>query len=151
MDKFKLEYVYNLLYSEDKESTVKEINSISDGKLLHVMAGNYNWDNGFEIPYSILNNDNCDLGTALMMFYDADGYRILEDEDELNNPNLVQWSNFISKIYEKISENKFKSSTIKFMPPLSKVQIFKLKKSKPNIDTIFLEESAGDFVEIPNI
>lgn len=151
MDNFKLEYVYNLLYSEDKESTVKEINSISDGKLLHVMAGNYNWDNGFEIPYSILNNDNCDLGTALMMFYDADGYRILEDEDELNNPNLVQWSNFISKIYKKISENKFKSSTIKFMPPLSKVQIFKLKKSKPNIDTIFLEESAGDFVEIPNI
>ena len=34
---------------------------------------------------------SCDLGTALMMFYDADGYRVLEDKDELNNPNLVQW------------------------------------------------------------
>ena len=28
MDKFKLEYIYNLLYNEDKESIIKQINSI---------------------------------------------------------------------------------------------------------------------------
>ena len=151
MDKSKLEYVYNLLHSEDKKSTIKEINGISDSKLLHVIAGNYNWDNGFEIPYSILNNKDCDLGTVLMIFYDADGYRLLLNKAELNNSNLVQWSNFISKIHDEILKNKLKASTIKFIPPLSKVQIFKLKKSNPNIDPIFLKESDGDFVEIPSM
>ena len=86
-----------------------------------------------------------------MMFYDADGYRILLDKAELNNSNLVQWSNFISKIHDEILKNKLKASTIKFIPPLSKVQIFKLKKSNPNIDPIFLKESDGDFVEIPSM
>ena len=83
MEKSKKEYVYELLYSEDKDYTVSEIKGITNSELLHIIAGNYNWDNGFEIPYSIINNENCDLGTALMIFYDADGYRVLERTDEL--------------------------------------------------------------------
>lgn len=151
MDKAEIDYVYSLLYSGDKENTIKEVNEISDCKLIHVTAGNYNWDNGFEIPYSIFINENCDLGTALKMFYDADGYRLLENKDELNNPNLVQWANFISGLFERILNNSFKSKDIKFIPPLSKVQIFKLKKSNPYIAKIFIEESDGKIVEIPNI
>jgi hypothetical protein len=151
VDKSKREYIYNLLYSEDKENVINQINSITDSELLHVIAGNYNWDNGFEIPYSIVNNENCDLGTALMMFYDADGYRILENSNEINNTNLGIWVKFILEIQEGIIKNKFQSSKIKFIPPLSKVQIFKLKKYNPNIDKVFLEESAGDVIEIPSI
>jgi len=134
-----------------KESTIRQINKIVDNELLHIIAGNYNWDNGFEIPYAILNNNNCDLGTALMMFYDADGYRILENKDELNNHNLVQWANFISEVYGKVINNKLSLSKIKFIPSLTKVQIFKLKKYNPDINMIFLEGSSGDFIEIPNI
>lgn len=77
MDKSKTEYIYNLLYSEDKENVINQINSISDSELLHVIAGNYNWDNGFEIPYSIVNNENCDLGTALMMLMDTGYWKIV--------------------------------------------------------------------------
>ena len=83
MEKSKKAYVYKLLYSEDKDYTVSEIKGITNSELLHIIAGNYNWDNGFEIPYSIINNENCDLGTALMIFYYADGYRVLERTDEL--------------------------------------------------------------------
>lgn len=151
MDKSKMDYVYELLYREDEESIISDINNISDSELLHVIAGNYNWGNGFEIPYSILNNGNCDLGTALMMFYDADGYRLLENEKELNNPNLVNWSTFISEIHERILKNNFKNKEIRFEPPLSKVQIFKLKKSNPDIDKILLEELDGKVVDIPRI
>ena len=57
---------------------------------MHIIAANYNWDNGFEIPYNIINNKNCDLGTALMIFYDADGYRVLENKEELKNPNITK-------------------------------------------------------------
>ena len=151
MDKSKIEYIYNLLYSEDKESVINQINGISDSKLLHIIAGNYNWDNGFEIPYSIINNEKCDLGTALMMFYDADGYRMLEDGNVVNNSNLVQWVKFISEMREGILKNKFQSNRIKFIPPLSKVQICKLKKYNQNIDKVFLEESSGVVIDISNI
>ncbi|EHN13387.1 DUF4274 domain-containing protein [Clostridium sporogenes] len=151
MDNSKKEYVYELLYSENKEATIEEIKDITDSELLHIIVGNYNWDNGFEIPYSIITNKNCDLGTALMIFYDADGYRVLQDREELKNPNLKEWANFISEIEERILNNKFKVNTIKFIPPLTKVQIFKLKKNNPNISKAFIEESDGDIIEIPNI
>lgn len=151
MDNSKIEYVHKLLYSENKENAISEIKGISDSELLHVIAGNYNWDNGFEIPYSIINNRNCDLGTALMIFYDADGYRVLENNDELNNPNLKQWPNFILEIKERILNNKFQCNRIKFIPPLTKVQILKLKKNNPNVDKVFLEESVGGVIEIPSI
>ena len=118
---------------------------------MHIIAGNYNWDNGFEIPYNIINNKNCDLGTALMIFYDADGYRALENKEELKNPNLKEWVNFISEIEQQIINNEFKVNHIKFIPPLTKAQIFKLKKNNPNINKVFIEETDGYVVEIPNI
>jgi hypothetical protein len=151
MDKSKKEYVYKLIYSKNRKDTIDEIKSITDFTLLHIIAGNYNWDNGFEIPYSIINNKNCDLGTALMIFYDADGYRALENKEELKNPNLKEWANFISKIGEKIINNEFKVNHIKFIPPLTKVQIFKLKKNNPSITKVFIEETDGCVVEIPII
>ena len=151
MNNSKKEYVHKLLYSENKKDTIDEIKSITDSELLHIIAGNYNWDNGFEIPYNIINNKNCDLGTALMIFYDADGYRALENKVELKNPNLKEWASFISEIEEHILKNEFKVNHIKFIPPLTKVQIFKLKKNNPNITKVFIEETDGDVVEIPNI
>ncbi|MCR2803381.1 DUF4274 domain-containing protein [Paenibacillus soyae] len=48
---------------------------------LHINAANYNWDSGFEVPKAILGNENCDFGTGLLMFYRADGYRLLEPKD----------------------------------------------------------------------
>ncbi|WP_418581191.1 DUF4274 domain-containing protein [Megasphaera sp.] len=57
MNNSKKEYVHKLLYSENKKDTIDEIKSITDSELLHIIAGNYNWDNGFEIPYNIINND----------------------------------------------------------------------------------------------
>lgn len=151
MNNSKKEYVHKLLYSENKKDTIDEIKSITDSELLHIIAGNYNWDNGFEIPYNIINNKNCDLGTALMIFYDADGYRALKNKEELKNPNLKEWASFISEIEEHILKNEFKVNHIKFIPPLTKVQIFKLKKNNPNITKVFIEETDGDVVEIPNI
>jgi len=151
MDNSKKEYVYKLLYSENKEDNIDKIKGITDSELLHIIAGNYNWDNGFEIPYSIISNKNCDLGTALMIFYDAEGYKVLENREELKNPNLKEWINFILEIEEKILNNEFKANNIKFTPPLTKVQIFKLKKTNPNITKGFIEESDGEVIGIPNI
>lgn len=83
-------YVYKLLYSQNKKDTMDDIKDITDFELLHIIAGNYNCGNGFEIPYNIINNSNCDLGTALIIFFDDDGHRILENREELKNLNLKQ-------------------------------------------------------------
>ena len=144
-------YISELLYSDSKKYIINEIEGISDSKLLHIFASNYNWDNGFDIPYSVINNENCDLGTALMIFYRADGYRVLEDRDELKNPNLRQWADFIIEIEKRILNNEFNHNTFKFSPPLTKVQIFKLRKSNSDVDRVFIEESDGYVIEVPII
>ena len=86
-----------------------------------------------------------------MIFYDADGYRVLECQDELKNSNLEEWTHFIKELHKNILSNKYKVNNIKFIPPLTKVQIFKLKKSISNINDVFLQESKGEVVEIPVI
>ncbi len=38
---------------------------------LHEYAVHYNWDEGFDIPRWIVNNEICDRGTALMLYWKA--------------------------------------------------------------------------------
>lgn len=82
--------MYINFYTAQIKDTMDDIKDITDFELLHIIAGNYNCGNGFEIPYNIINNSNCDLGTALMIFFDDDGHRILENREELKNLNLKQ-------------------------------------------------------------
>jgi hypothetical protein len=139
----------NLLYDENKENLKTEIIKLDNSLLLHIIAANYNWDSGFEIPSLIINNSTCDLGTALMMFYNADGYRILESgTNDLSDAN-VHWKLFITDLYNKIKSNDFKSQSISYTPQINKVQIFKLKKNNPDIPNIFLERSPGIDTDIP--
>ncbi|MDE7097857.1 MAG: DUF4274 domain-containing protein, partial [Ruminococcus sp.] len=55
---------------------------ITDSKLLHMIMANYNWDNGIEIPKTVIANSFCDLGTALMVFSFFGGYEFLLDDEE---------------------------------------------------------------------
>ena len=142
MEKEKEKIILQMLYDKDIEEVLKELNIINDSEMLYVYAYNYNWDIGFEIPKSILYKDCCDLSTALMIFYSADGERYLQNKDEKND-RLKEWSVFIKDLYNMILENRFKKSNIKFTPPLSKVQIYKLKKDIVNQEYIFLE-NIGD-------
>nr|WP_314461611.1 DUF4274 domain-containing protein [uncultured Clostridium sp.] len=138
MEKEKEKIILQMLYDKDIEDVLKELNTINDSEMLYVYAYNYNWDSGFEIPKSILHKDCCDLSTALMIFYSADGERYLQNKDEKND-RLKEWSIFIKDLYNMILENRFKKSNIKFAPPLSIVQIYKLKKDIVNEEFIFLE------------
>lgn len=139
MDKNKETIVRQMLYDKDKEEVLKELYDINDPEILYLYTNNYNWDNGFEIPRKILLKSCCELSTALMMFYAADGDRYLQDKDE-NNGNLKEWSIFIKELYNRIISNEFLKGDIKFVPPLSKVQIFKLKKIISDEESVFLEE-----------
>jgi hypothetical protein len=149
MNSMDLQKLRELLYSEDHNSIIAEMKRLDSPLYLHIYAANYNWNNGFEIPQAILGNKNCDFGTGLLMFYRADGYRIMESKDALAESNLSEWKEFICILYQRILENSFSTNTISFAPPLTKVQVFKLRKSKPNVPGILLDKSSGDEVDIP--
>lgn len=117
-----------LLYNTNKQDTISRIKNIDNPILLHCFAANYNWNIGFDIPNAILENKDCDLGTGLLMFHYADGYRLLESREEVLNSPLQEWKVFILKLQNKIMNLEFKTQNISFSPELTKIQIFQLKK-----------------------
>ncbi|WP_110955897.1 DUF4274 domain-containing protein [Anaerosinus massiliensis] len=144
-------WLQDILYEEDIDVVKKEIERMNNSILLHIFAGNYNWNNGFDIPNIIINNDICDLGTALLLFYSADGYRMLEDEQGVISSNSTKWKEFLIDLYDKITNNKFNQQNIAFNPPLTKIQILKLKKKRSDIPSILLEVLNGNEVKIPKL
>ena len=75
------ELLYDIFQKEDAD-LFDFISATTDSILLHMIAGNYNWDDGFEVPQYIIQNINCDLGTALMIFELAEGYILYFEELE---------------------------------------------------------------------
>ena len=98
---------------------------------------NYNWDDGFEVPYQLLSDENCDLALALEIFYLGDGYAYLIDR-ELQAEHQEEWLKFIGKLYCDIASGRYKKTEHPFQSPLSKVQRYQL--GKINIPEIFLTD-----------
>ena len=151
MDKKDISILEELLYNLEKEDVISELSNIDDPLVLHFFAANYNWDNGFDIPKALLENENCDLGTGLLMFHYADGYRMLENPEEVSASTLEEWKDFLFYLYNRLENTEFKSQSVSFNPELTKIQKFKLKKSNPNIPDILMNKSPGDVVDIPKI
>lgn len=126
MDENKISYTKALLYEADHDEVKKTIFQTEDREILYVYAYNYNWDDGFDIPQTVLDNEKCDLSIALLIFYRAEGLSYLADKSD--NVNLPQWSSFIKRLYDSILTGKYQRGEIEFKVPLSKVQLFKLKK-----------------------
>jgi len=145
----KLDVVKRILDEEDIDEAVLVTESIKNAVELHVLANNYNWDNGFRVPEAIIRNECCDLGTALLMFYLADGYSMLSDRENFGNSTLSDWKKFLEELLGKITRREFLRSEIAFSVPLTKVQLFKLKKGNKNIPDILINELKGEFVEVP--
>ncbi|MEK4066235.1 DUF4274 domain-containing protein [Peribacillus sp. FSL R5-0717] len=151
MDKKEISFLEQLLYDTDNEIIINELTNIENPLFLHYFAANYNWNSGFDVPRVILENEACDLGTGLLMFHYADGYRMLEDSEEGSSSSLEEWKEFLNKLYNKLINFVFKSRNISFDPELTKIQKYKLKKNNPNIPDILISKSPGEVVDIPKI
>jgi len=138
-----IDWIDNLLYG-DINRLKDEIKLVDKSSVLHIIAAKYNWDNGLDVPRIIIENRHCDLGTALMIFYLADGYRMLESLAEFSSSPDNEWKAFLSSMYRRIENTDFNSQNISYTPELSKVQLYKLKKNNPNIPDIFLNKSPGE-------
>ena len=120
--------VEELLDIENQEVLINRVAEITDERVLYLLGYSYNWDDGFDVPKAIIKNPNCHLSTALALFYLADGTRYLKDKADVETSELTSWRNFIVELYEKIVKGHFEKSNIGFIPPLSKVEQYKLKK-----------------------
>lgn len=99
---------------------------------LKASLGEYNWDDGFEVPNKILNDPVCDLALALEVFYLADGFALLNGF--ANKTRLEDWKQFIITLYDNILNGKYLKTNNRYEIPLTKVQKYKFrKKSVPEI------------------
>ncbi len=151
MDEKDIIFLEQLLYNTDKDYVVSQLKNIDNPLLLHYFAANYNWNSGFDVPTVILENEACDLGTGLLMFHYADGYRLLESSDETSSSSLEEWKVFLRKIYNKLLSLDFKSQDISFDPELTKIQKYKLKKHNPDLPDVLICKSPGKEIDIPKI
>ncbi|CAN7535229.1 DUF4274 domain-containing protein [Rossellomorea sp. LjRoot5] len=151
MDEKDIIFIEQLLYNTDKEFVVSQLENIDNPLLLHYFAANYNWNSGFNVPTVILENEVCDLGTGLLMFHYADGYRLLESSDVISSSSLEGWRDFLSNVYNKLLSLDFKTQDISFDPELTKIQKYKLKKSNPELPDVLINKSPGKVIDIPKI
>lgn len=133
--------IQELLYTKTIQEANAFLSSCTDSKTLHIYAFNYNWTDGFLIPKTIIDNPNCSLSTALLVFYLSDGYRYLIDKNTITN--LPEWLDFITYLYNRIITSDFISAPFEFIAPLSKIQLFKLKKVLSDDEQIFITTIDG--------
>lgn len=146
MEGDKISRVTSLLYDCTNDEAQVIISLTEDPEVLYMYAYNYNWDNGFEIPLSILDHKKCNLSIALLIFYRADGASYLLNKSY--SESLPQWSTFIKKLYETIIDEKYQKGEIEFKAPLSKVELYKLKKILSEKEMIFIENMEGRNLDI---
>ena len=128
----------DILYNENDLDRINAVKKLTSKEILHIIADEYNWDDGFDIPFTIMENSECDLGTALLLFERAEGYRIFTEPKSVERYPNVEWRNFIFRLYSKITDNEFSTKSIQHTPSFSKVAMYKLKKIKPDISNVFL-------------
>ena len=144
MDKHQIQQIADILYTESNAKAVASLKQLQTEDELFVLLDNFNWDNGFEVPKAVLSHSKCSLSVALLSFYRADGIRYLfEGEVAFANSLSEEWEGFIKDVYTKILGGQFPSGTISFQPEITKVQKFKLKKLKPEIEGVFLDGISG--------
>ena len=138
--------IEQLLYDTSDKKIINWIKACTDRNLLYVLAYNYNWDNGFEIPKYIMNSSYCSLSTALLLFYRAEGELYLQDKQVDSSDK--DWYDFVTNLYKKILDGFYKESNIQFKCPLSKVQIYKLSKVLSDEEKVFINQLAGENLDI---
>ena len=124
------------LYNDSPSQAVKFVENLVDEDSLFVYASEYNWDNGFDVPQAILQNPNCSLSVALLVFHSVDGILYLEDKSSAEGTR--RWLSFVSALYKRILKGEFPKGNVPFDPQLSRVQAYKLKKSLSEKEMIFI-------------
>lgn len=93
-----------------------EIDGNTPAEQLHACLEQYNWDDGFSVPYLIVCHPNCALATAVDAFWLSEGDSYFEDgfmEEEVS-PYQKDWKEFVIFITERILQNHYNAAGLGF-------------------------------------
>ena len=135
--------VEELIYNKSRGEVLMALDNIDCSKVLHLFMTLYNWDDGFEIPSKVLSKNCCELSTALLIFYQAEGIRYLLCKENFQKNGLTMWTSFVQNLYERIMRGAFQIGEIPFVPPVNKVQIYKIEKAINKGEEIFITAFSG--------
>ncbi|MDQ8209609.1 DUF4274 domain-containing protein [Coraliomargarita sp. SDUM461003] len=116
------------------------IDESKNPSFLQQIAIAYNWDDGFEIPKRITENECCDSGIDLTLFWLAEAMSYLTGEIEESEYNQ-DWVAFSQLMIQRIENAREEKSHTSFDPNLTRVQIYQLKKD--GISESFLNPIEG--------
>lgn len=115
-------------YEDDPEKIIGIARNSSNPFFLQQYALSYNWGDGYDLPLTIANNKSCDLGTALTLFWLAEGMSYYQDEVERNEYNEA-WVDFCDLLIGRLLNNAYLPGPVSFKPEINKVTAFKYKKA----------------------
>jgi hypothetical protein len=97
--------------------------------MTHEEVEDYNWDDGLDPIWLLINDEMTDRGTALLIYWRIEG-PFLKAEDCRHNHELWRMKQTLE---ERIKSGFYKNAEIQYDPvadnQLTKVQVYKLKKS----------------------
>ena len=113
---------------QDLNAVESAIGSARTIEFLSALAETYKWDDGVRIPMKIAQHPLCGRGLALKLYWLAEGIALATGEIERNEYNN-DWADLCELLAEGLANNKYQPGDMAFDPGLSKVQVFKLRKT----------------------
>ena len=113
-EEFIKENFFELSFKDEKPNfkKFKTLNSTE----LHFLAEIYNWDDGTELLYWIIESEKCDKGTASLIFWrSVPDYYLGKNESEIKEYEKDTF-NLINMIIKKFKSNSFTKANIKYNP-----------------------------------
>lgn len=133
-------YIDRIEYEDDLEKISDIAGRSRNPYFLQQYAISYNWDNGVGLPTVIANNKYCDLGTALTLFWLAEGMCYYLGEVQKNEYN-IEWANLCQLLIDKLLAGDYLAGPVSFKPSVSKVAAFNYKKA--GVPSILYSEVKG--------
>lgn len=101
-----------------RDYDLEELYQLESPIELHEIILHYNWDDGIEIPRAVINNKNCDKGTALMVYWLAcPGYYCqYENRDKVSGQYEIASYDLIDEIEQKYRNGFYQNRSILFNP-----------------------------------
>lgn len=130
-------------YEEDIEKIISIAKVSSNPCFLQQYAMEYNWNDGMALPNTIANNEHCDLGTALTLFWLAEGMSYYLKEVERNEYNN-DWADFCEMIADKLNSGVYANGPVSFKPSVNKLSLYKYNKA--GIPPVLYQEVVGESI-----
>jgi hypothetical protein len=102
---------------------------------LNYLIRHYNWDDGFSVPQSVSQHPQCDLATALEMFWLSEAVSVI-DLEEPPSPLRREWFEFARLLTSRISSGHYPRGRNRFLPGLSRVEEYRFRKQ--GVPDVFL-------------